>query len=235
MSGTENGASLNTSNVKAKDQEVFSFLIQKLNRISEVKKRLRQETAEKVGRLAVMLAAPDQCEHMAWLVRVAGCRRGIELGVFTGYSALCLAEALPEDGQLIACDVSQEWTDVGRPYWEEAGVAHKIDLRLRPGLETLDELLADPANHAAFDFAFIDADKPNYPHYYERLIALLRPGGFLLIDNILWSGKVASQHERDASPDTRAIYEVGQIAINDDRVHVHTINIGDGLLIATKK
>ena len=150
----------------------------------------------------VMQISPEQGAFMALLVRLLGARRAVEVGTFTGYSALVVAEALPEDGRLVACDVSEEWTAIGRPFWERAGVAHKIDLRLRPAVETLDALLAD-GQSGAFDFAFIDADKANYDAYYERCLRLLRPGGVVGIDNVLWGGRVADAAVTDQ--DTAAI------------------------------
>jgi O-methyltransferase len=162
-----------------------------MNKISELKLRLRQETAQTWPEWTIMLTAPDQAEHMKFLVEQSKVKRGIEVGTFTGYSALSIAEGLPSDGKLICLDISEEYTNVAKKYWKEAGVDEKIELVLGPGKDYLDKLLEDEANHNAFDFAFVDADKPNYPVYYEQLVKLVRPGGWILLDNALWGGCVA--------------------------------------------
>src|SRR5690242_5010790 len=148
-----------------------------------------------------MQIGPEQGQFMALLVRLIGARRTIEIGVFTGYSALCVALALPDDGYVLACDVSDDYTRIGKPYWQQAGVAHKIDLRLAPARDTLDERLAN-GEAGRFDFAFIDADKTAYDDYYERCLRLLRPGGLIAIDNVLWGGSVA---QPATSADTAAL------------------------------
>ena len=156
----------------------------------------------------------------------------MEVGTFTGYSALAVALALPEDGRLVACDVSEEWTAIGRRYWEEAGVAHKIDLRLAPALETLDRLLAE--GHAGtFDFVFIDADKEGYDAYYERALVLLRTGGLIALDNTLWEGKVLDAAVTD--PDTEAIRALNTKLTGDERVTLSLVPVGDGLTLARKR
>ena len=158
----------------ALDDRLYDYLLSASLRESEVARRLREETAGMER--AVMQVAPDQGQLMALLVRLLGARRALEIGTFTGYSALCVAEALPPEGRLVACDRSAEWTSVGERYWEKAGVREKIDLRLGKAIETLDGLLAE-GEAGRFDFAFIDADKPSYEGYYERCLALVRPGG----------------------------------------------------------
>jgi caffeoyl-CoA O-methyltransferase len=168
---------------------------------------------------------------MALLVRLIGARRTLEIGTFTGYSALAVALALPPDGQVVACDVSKEWTDIGRRYWQEAGVAGKIDLRLAPAVETLDRLIRERA--APFDFAFIDADKENYDNYYERALKLVRPGGIIAIDNVLWNGAVADPKRTD--PETRAIDALNRKVHNDTRVDFSLLPIGDGLTVAVRR
>lgn len=159
----------------------------------------------------------------------------MEIGVFTGYSALCLAEGLPSDGKLTALDVSKEWTDVAKKYWKEAGVDSKIDLRLGPGLQYLDKMISDKKEVGTFDFAYVDADKPNYPNYYDRLVTLIRSGGFIMFDNVLWAGNVQHEHHRKNDEKTRCLFETNQKALNDSRVEAHTINIGDGFMVVKKK
>ena len=181
-----------------------------------------------------MLTPADQAEHMAFMVRVAGAKKGIELGVFTGYTSLCFAEALPEDGKLIAVDVSEEFTGIAHKYWAEAGVDKKIDLRLDGGLKVLQELIAAKDNLNSFDFAYVDADKPNYPHYFDLLAQLLRSGGFIMFDNVLWSGKVVDPAIRSTDHNTEALYTVAKRALNDPRFRTHSINFSDGLCIAQK-
>jgi predicted O-methyltransferase YrrM len=192
---------------------------------------LRAETATLAERECQM--SPDQAQFMALLARLMGARRALEIGVFTGYSALAVALALPEDGHLLACDVSAEWTARGRRYWEEAGVAHKIDLRLAPARATLDGLLADPTQHDSYDFAFIDADKPNYPHYYEQCLQLVRPGGLIAIDNVLWGGGVIDESRQD--PSTQVIRKLNADLAKDVRVDLSLVPIGDGLTLARKR
>jgi caffeoyl-CoA O-methyltransferase len=169
---------------------------------------------------------------MALLVKLLGARRAVEIGVFTGYSALTVALALPDDGRLLACDVSDEYTRVGRPYWERAGVAHKIDLQLAPARATLDVRLA-AGEAGQYDFAFIDADKTSYDAYYERCLQLLRPGGLIAIDNTLWSGKVAHPAAGDA--DTAALQALNAKLRDDARIDVSLLPIGDGLTLARKR
>lgn len=180
---------------------------------------------------AEMQISPELGQFMALLVRLIGARRTLEIGVFTGYSSLAVALALPPDGRVVACDVSHEYTDIGRPYWEQAGVAHKIELRLAPALETLDGLLAD-GQSGAFDFAFIDADKIGYDAYYERCLTLLRPGGLIAIDNVLWGGRVASQA---GDADTAAIQALNRKLHQDQRVDLSLLPISDGLTLARKR
>ncbi len=169
---------------------------------------------------------------MALLMHLINARRTIEIGVYTGYSALSVALALPEDGRVIACDINDEWTSVARRYWREAGVEQKIDLRLGPALATLDGLIAN--GHAGrFDFVFIDADKTNYANYYERALVLLRPGGLIGVDNVLWYGRVIDPSIDDA--DTRAIRAFNEQIKNDDRVWLSMLPVRDGLTLACKK
>ena len=180
---------------------------------------------------AGMQISPEQGQFMALLVKLLGARRTLEIGVFTGYSALSVALALPADGRILACDVSEEYTRIGRPYWERAGVAHKIDLRLAPALRTLDaELAAGAAGR--YDFAFIDADKTGYAAYYERCLRLLRQGGLIAVDNVLWSGAVAQPARDD---DTRALQAFNDQLHGDARIDLSMLPVGDGLTLARKR
>lgn len=180
---------------------------------------------------AGMQIGPDQAQFMALLVKLLGARRCIEIGVFTGYSALSVALALPDDGRLLACDINDAYTSIGRPFWDQAQVAHKIDLQLAPALQTLDaRLAAGESGH--YDFAFIDADKTSYDAYYERCLQLLRRGGLIAIDNTLWSGAVA-QPSMDA--DTRALQALNLKLHHDPRIDVSLLPIGDGLTLARKR
>jgi caffeoyl-CoA O-methyltransferase len=178
-----------------------------------------------------MQVSPEQGQCLQLLVKLMGARRCLEVGVFTGYSSLCVALALPADGKIIACDVSVEWTDIARRFWQRAGIADKIDLRLAPALETLDGLLAE-GQHGTFDFAFIDADKPNYWNYYERVYELVRSGGLIGFDNTLWSGRPADPS--DHSENTVAIRNFNQKLHRDERVMISMLPIGDGLTLALK-
>jgi predicted O-methyltransferase YrrM len=180
---------------------------------------------------AGMQISPEQGQFMALLVRLVGARHAIEIGVFTGYSALTVALALPADGRLLACDISDEYTRIGRPYWDAAGVAHKIDLQLAPALTTLDARLAAGAA-GQYDFVFIDADKTGYDTYYERSLTLLRPGGLIAIDNVLWSGSVA-RAATDA--DTAALQALNTKLHQDERIDLSLLPISDGLTLARKR
>jgi caffeoyl-CoA O-methyltransferase len=209
---------------------LYEYLLAVSLREPELLRELRAETATDPE--VQMQIAPEQGQFMALLVRLTGARRCLELGVFTGYSSLATALALPDDGRIIACDVSEKWTAVARRYWQRAGVAHKIDLRLAPALGTLDALLAD-GGAGTYDFAFIDADKENYVAYYERVYALLRAGGLAAIDNTLWSGKVADPGERDA--ETSALRHLNQQLLHDTRIDLSLLPIADGLTLVRKR
>jgi predicted O-methyltransferase YrrM len=182
-------------------------------------------------RAAGMQISPEQGQFMALLARLIGARRTIEIGVFTGYSALTVALALPEDGRLLACDISDEYTRVGRPHWQAAGVAHKIDLQLAPALTTLDRELAQ-GQAGTYDFAFIDADKTGYDAYYERCLQLVRPGGLIAIDNVLWGGAVARPSHTD---DTSALQALNAKLLHDARIDLSMLAIGDGLTLARRR
>ena len=210
---------------------LHAYLLANGTRESDVARQLRSHTLEATSAHR-MQVSPEQGAFMQLLVKLTGVRRAIEVGTFTGYSALVVAEALPDDGLLIACDVSEEWTSIGRTFWERAGVADRIDLRLGPAVETLDQLIAD-GQSGSFDFAFIDADKPNYDAYYERCLTLVRRGGVIGIDNVLWGGRVADETVRDEG--TSAIRALNAKVQADERVDVAMLPIGDGLTLAVKR
>jgi predicted O-methyltransferase YrrM len=209
--------------------DLYAYLFENSVREPGILRRLREETAR--DSMARMQIAPEQGQFMQLLVRLMGARRYLEVGVFTGYSSLAVALALPADGRIVACDVSDTWTKVARRYWAEAGIAEKIDLRLAPALQTLDGLIAGGAT-GSFDFAFIDADKASYGAYYERALTLIRVGGLIAVDNTLWQGRVADPKARDA--DTKAIRDFNRHLRDDWRVHLCLVPIGDGLSLAHK-
>ncbi|BAT55431.1 O-methyltransferase, family 3 [Nostoc sp. NIES-3756] len=212
------------------DKQLYDYLLSASVREPEILWKLRQETANHPnGRMQI---SPEQGQFMRLLVQLLGAKKTLEVGVFTGYSSLSVALALPADGKIIACDVSEEFTAIARRYWQQAGVADKIDLRLAPGVVTLDALLAD-GQAGTFDFAFIDADKENYDAYYERALQLVRPGGLIAIDNVLWSGRVADAQIQDES--TQAIRALNQKLHDDERVTLSLVPIGDGLTLALKR
>jgi predicted O-methyltransferase YrrM len=210
--------------------EVHRYLIEHSVREPEVLARLRAATASLP--LAQMQIGPEQGQLMALLARLVGAKRCIEIGVFTGYSSLAVALALPPDGRILACDVSEEWTSIARRFWREAGVEHKIELKLQPAVRTLDELLA-AGEAGRYDFAFIDADKPAYDTYYEQLLQLLRPGGLIALDNTLWSGQVADPNTRE--PNTIALRALNDKLHRDERIDLSMLPIGDGLTLARKR
>ena len=212
------------------DERMVDYLHANSLREAEILARLRDETdAQSYQNIQISAL---QGQFMALLVRLADARKCLEVGTFTGYSALTVALALPDDGRIVACDVSEAFTSLGRKYWAEAGVAHKIDLRIAPAVETLDALLA---NHEAgtYDFAFIDADKVNYDAYYERALQLVRPGGLIAIDNTLWSGKVADVAIHDE--DTDALRALNAKLHTDPRIDLSLLPLADGLTLCLKR
>ena len=209
---------------------LYEYLLDASLREPPVLRALREETLRMTQRS--MQIAPEQGQFMALVARLAGARRCIEVGVFTGYSSLVTALALPDDGRIVACDVSEEWTAVARRYWREAGVEHKIDLRLAPALETLDAMLA-AGERGRHDLAFIDADKTGYLGYYERCLELLRPGGLIMVDNTLWDGRVADPAVDDE--ETVALRLFNECLLRDDRIELSLVPIGDGLTLARKR
>ncbi len=211
------------------DEALYRYLLSHSLREHPAQTALREATRTLAH--AGMQIGPEQGQFMALLAKLIGARRAIEVGVFTGYSALSVALALPDDGRLLACDISAEYTAVGRPHWKAAGVAHKIELVIAPALATLDARLA-AGGAGQHDFAFIDADKTGYDAYYERCLRLLRPGGLIAIDNVLWGGSVA-RPARDA--DTAALQALNSKLHGDTRVDISLLPIGDGLTLARKR
>ncbi len=211
------------------NESIYNYLLSVSLKEAPILQELRQETANLPS--AVMQIAPEQGQFMALLTKLLNVRKALEVGVFTGYSSLCVALAMPEDGQLIACDVSEEYTNMARHYWQKAGVAEKIDLRIAPALDTLDSLIA-AGEGDSFDLAFIDADKGNYANYYDRILQLIRPKGLILIDNVLWSGKVADAEVNDNL--TNQIRDFNQKLYRDDRIDLSLLSIADGLTLAMK-
>lgn len=196
----------------------------------DVLARLREETAKLPH--SHMQISPDLGVFFRFLIHATGARRCLEVGVFTGYSSTAVALALPEDGHITACDVSAEWTSLARRYWREASVDHKIELHLAPALQTLDALIAE-GRAGTYDFAFIDADKPNYAHYWQRALTLVRSGGVILVDNVLWSGRVVDSTVTD--PETEAIRDFNRMVVADDRVEAMVLPLRDGVTLAWKR
>jgi predicted O-methyltransferase YrrM len=213
------------------DERIDDYLMHNSLREPDVLRRLRQETIASNPQ-AEMAVSPIQGQFMMLLVKLIGAVKTLEIGVFTGYSSLCTALALPPDGRIVACDVSEEWTSVARRYWAEAGVADKVTLRLAPAVETLDAMVRD-GQAGTFDFAFIDADKPNYDNYYERALKLVRRGGLIIFDNMLWSGKVADPSVQDAT--TVALRALNEKLHHDERVFVSLLPLRDGISMAVKQ
>ncbi len=212
------------------DATLYQYLLDHSVRESALMRDLREITSRQEK--SDMQIAPEQGQFMALLVELLGAERILEVGTFTGYSALCMARALPEHGQLVCCDISEEWTDIARRFWREAGVAERIQLHIAPALDTLDNLLEHGrADH--FDMAFIDADKTNYLNYYERCLKLVRPGGLLLFDNTLWGGAIADPNDQDA--ETLVLRELNDRLHKDERVSISLVPIGDGLTLARKR
>jgi caffeoyl-CoA O-methyltransferase len=208
--------------------EVHAYLVGHGTPPDELQRSLIEET-RKLGGVSIMQIAPEQGAFMTLLARAIGARRAVEVGTFTGYSAVCVARALPEDGKLLCCDVSEEWAALARRYFEKAGVAHKIELRIAPAVETLRQL----PESQELDFAFIDADKPSYPLYYEEILRRMRPGGLLLADNVLWMGRVADPAADDEQ--TQAIRAFNDLVARDERVDRVMLPISDGLTIVRKR
>ena len=209
--------------------ELYAYAVEHGARADGALRRLAEETERELGDVARMQIGADQGAFMTMLMRLMGARRALELGTFTGYSAICIARGLPDDGVLVTCDTSEEWTAVARRYWEEAGVAERIDLRLGPALETLRPLPEDEP----FDFAFIDADKAEYPDYYEECLRLLRAGGLIMLDNVFRGGSVLDASDED--PRNLGTREVNERVAGDERVDIAMLPIADGITLARKR
>jgi predicted O-methyltransferase YrrM len=212
------------------DERLYGYLLNHSVREPEILTELRQVTAQHP--MAQMQIAPEQGQFMALLVQLMGARKTLEVGVFTGYSSLVVALALPPEGRIVACDVSEEYTAIATQFWQQAGVAHKIDLKIGPAVETLDGLIA-AGESGTFDFAFIDADKSSYDTYYEQAMKLVRPGGLIAIDNVLWSGRVADPDTQDNR--TKAIRALNDKLHQDERISLSLVPIADGLTLALKR
>lgn len=212
------------------DDRLHAYFLSVSGRESDILRSLREETA--AHSLSRMQIAPEQGQFMALLVQLLGATKTLEIGVFTGYSSLAVALALPPRGKIVACDINEDYTAVARSYWQRAGVANKIDLRIAPALETLDRLI-ESGEAGTFDFAFIDADKQNYDNYYERTLQLVRVGGLIAVDNVLWGGQVADPTVEDAN--TKAIRALNAKLVEDDRISLSVVPIADGLTLALKR
>jgi len=212
------------------NEKLYEYLLEMGLREPEVLARLRHAT--EAEELSIMRSAPEQCQLMAMLIRLMGAKRVIEVGTYTGYATLWMALALPDDGEIVTCDVSERWSFVARRFWEDAGVQEKVQLYLRPALETLDELLQCDEGES-FDFAFIDADKENYEHYYERCLRLLRPGGLIVVDNVLWGGSVIDDSNRTAA--TEAIRRFNSKLKMDARIDLAMLPVADGVTLLIKR
>lgn len=212
------------------DPALYDYILKTTLREPEILARLRRETDSHPR--AGMQISPDQGQLLTLLVELLGARRIVEVGTFTGYSSLAMAMALPGDGEMVCCDVSEEYTSVARRYWAEAGVEARIALRLAPAVETLDALITE-GRAGAFDMAFIDADKENYQNYFERCLTLIRPGGLIAVDNVLWNGRVIDP--TDDTVDTQAIRAFNADLTDDDRVTVSLLSVADGLTLARKR
>lgn len=213
------------------NEALYNYMLSVSSRETAVMKQLRETTARMFPNQAEMQISPEQGQFMALLVELIGAKKTLELGVFTGYSALRVASVLPANGKLVACDVSKEWTDVAQSFWQQAGVADKIDLRIGPALTTLDQLMANGETNT-FDFSFIDADKVNYPAYYEKVLQLTRPGGLIAIDNVFQDGRVADPQNK--ARNTEVIRGLNKLLHQDERVNISMVPISDGLTLVRK-
>lgn len=210
--------------------QLYDYLLTNSLREPEVLKKLREQTH--TMSMSQMQISPEQGQFMGLLMELMGAKKTLDIGTFTGYSALSVALRLPQEGRVIACDINGEWTKIAKKFWEMSGVGNKIELRLAPAVETLTQLIQDGEENT-FDFAFIDADKMNYERYYELSLQLIRPGGLIAIDNVLWSGRVAEPAEVDDN--TKAIRALNAKVAKDSRVTMSMLPIGDGLTLARKK
>ncbi|MEX1108433.1 MAG: class I SAM-dependent methyltransferase [Dongiaceae bacterium] len=212
------------------NDRLYNYLLDHSSREDALLRRLREETAKLP--MAIMQISPEQGQFMNLLTEIVGARRVIEVGTFTGYSSICVARALPANGHLICCDISEEYTSIARRYWTEAGLTDRVTLKIAPAMNTLDGLIA-AGEDGQYDLAFIDADKLNYDGYYERILRLLRQGGVVMIDNVLWFGAVADPSVTDE--DTVAIRRLNDKLHKDERVSMSLVPIGDGVTLARKR
>lgn len=210
--------------------QLYQYLLSVSLREAPILKALREKTAQLSGH--EMQISPEQGQFMALIVELIGAKKTLEIGVYTGYSSLVVALALPAGGQIIACDINTETSNIAKSFWQKAGVAEKIELKLAPALETLDQLIMQGETNT-FDFVFIDADKQNYSNYYERSLSLVRPGGLIIIDNVLWSGRVADSKNHDRQ--TEAIRQLNQKISKDKHVSMSLLPLGDGLTLVRKR
>ncbi len=217
------------SDYRIVDKKISNYIEDVSLRESSLLCKLREETA-KLPR-AVMQISPLQGQFMSLILKSIGAEKALEVGVFTGYSSVCIATALPEHGKLIACDINEEWTSIAQKYWQDANIAHKIELRLAPAAKTLDDLLRE-GHSDSFDFAFIDADKESYETYYEKTLRLIRPGGMIMVDNVLWKGYVFDADNHDE--ETKFIRTFNENRKTDPRVEISLIPVGDGITLIRK-
>lgn len=210
------------------NQDTLDYVYSIGNRISDIKLELRSRTEKAFPEYQIMLTEKAQAELMKKMIQISKVKKGIEIGTFTGYSSLCLAEGLPEDGKLVCCDVSEEFTSIAKEFWNKAGVEHKIDLIIKPAIETLEDFIK---SGDSFDFAFVDADKVNYINYYEKLIKLVKKGGFIMFDNTIWKGKVAHKEINNDDKITVTINKLNRLLYDDKRIEICQVPISDGLTI----
>jgi len=221
-----------SSNVLLKvDGAITKYVMDHSLREPAILTELKKETFASLGRSSMMLVAAEESQFFRLILKMLNAKKTIEVGVFTGYNTLSMAMALPDDGKVVACDINDKFADVARRYWKKAGLDHKIDLRIQPAVDTLDELIA-AGDSGTYDFVFIDADKPNYDNYYERALTLVRSGGIIALDNVLWDGKVADPSE--AGKATLALRAINEKVKNDERVEITMLLLGDGVTLAMK-
>jgi len=218
-----------------KSESQIDYILNIGNRISSLKKDLIHETKSNFPSDSIMLTQPTEGELLKMLVKLTNSKRGIEVGTFTGYSSICLAEGLPDDGQLLCYDINKEFTDIAMKYWKLNKLENKIQLTLGNALEKLTELVSDEANLNTFDFAYVDADKPNYVNYYELLLKLLKSNGWIVFDNVLWAYKVIEKETENDDANTIAFRKLNFQLRNDERVEINMLDIADGITIVRKK